>query len=60
MDAASAYNFTTISTCTYRLAGQDDIALDTKLLNIRQVVHDVPRIHFDLLKRLIEHLDKYV
>ncbi|KAI0689000.1 hypothetical protein BC835DRAFT_1371134 [Cytidiella melzeri] len=39
-------------------ANQNDVDLDTKLINMRHVVHDMPRIHFDLLKRLIEHLDK--
>lgn len=35
-----------------------ELDLDTKLKNIRQVVNDLPRPYFDLLKRLIEHLDK--
>ncbi|KAI0090890.1 hypothetical protein BDY19DRAFT_887550 [Irpex rosettiformis] len=39
-------------------ANQTDVDLDKKLANLRDVVHELPRIHFDLLKRLIEHLDK--
>lgn len=34
--------------------------LDTKLAKIREVVHELPRPHFDLLKRLVEHLDRFV
>ncbi len=38
---------------------ESDVDLDKKLANLRQVVHELPRIYFDLLKRLMEHLDKY-
>ena len=38
--------------------GQTDVDLDKKLSNLRNIVHELPRIHFDLLKRLMEHLDK--
>ena len=34
--------------------------LDSRLANMRSVIHELPRMHFDLLKRLVEHLDKYV
>lgn len=34
--------------------------LDSRLANMRAVVHELPRTHFDLLKRLVEHLDKWV
>lgn len=34
--------------------------MDTRLASIRRVIHDLPQARFDLLKRLIEHLDKYV
>ncbi|KAF7797130.1 hypothetical protein EIP86_008322 [Pleurotus ostreatoroseus] len=39
-------------------AAQDEVALDTRLTNIRHIIHELPRPRFDLLKRLIEHLDK--
>lgn len=38
--------------------GNDDTDLDSRLANVRSVVHELPRANFDLLKRLIEHLDK--
>ncbi|KAL4249617.1 hypothetical protein ABKN59_006179 [Abortiporus biennis] len=40
------------------VAGQEDVDLQAKLLNIRRVVHKIPETHFPLLKRLVEHLDK--
>ena len=42
------------------VSGQEGVDLDVKLANIRRVVHKIPDTHFPLLKRLIEHLDKYV
>ena len=39
-------------------AAQNDVDLDTRLANIRRIVHELPRPRFDLLKRLVEHLDK--
>ncbi|KAH9927766.1 uncharacterized protein B0H18DRAFT_1118293 [Fomitopsis serialis] len=40
---------------TVTLDGAD---LDTKVSGIRRVVHGLSDMHFDLLKRIIEHLDK--
>ena len=37
---------------------QENIDLDTRLANMRAVVNELPRPHYDLLKRLVEHLDK--
>ena len=34
--------------------------LDKRLLNIRRVVQGLPQANFDLLRRVSEHLDKYV
>ncbi len=42
------------------LAGAGEVDLDTKLSNIRRVIQDLPRARYDLLKRLMEHLDKCV
>ncbi|THG94626.1 hypothetical protein EW026_g6885 [Hermanssonia centrifuga] len=39
-------------------AGAGEVDLDTKLSNIRRVIQDLPRARYDLLKRLMEHLDK--
>ncbi|THH29042.1 hypothetical protein EUX98_g5142 [Antrodiella citrinella] len=40
-------------------AGSNDaIDLQTRLANIRQVIHSLPQSNFSLLKRLMEHLDK--
>ncbi|EKM53679.1 uncharacterized protein PHACADRAFT_198103 [Phanerochaete carnosa HHB-10118-sp] len=39
-------------------AVNEESDLDSRLANMRTVVHELPRTHFDLLKRLIEHLDK--
>ncbi|KAJ3539493.1 hypothetical protein NM688_g6351 [Phlebia brevispora] len=39
-------------------AGQDEVDLDTRLNNIRRIIHELPRPRFNLLKRLVEHLDK--
>ncbi|OCH89401.1 hypothetical protein OBBRIDRAFT_732687 [Obba rivulosa] len=36
----------------------DDTNLDTRLGNIRQVIHSLPAPNFSVLRRLIEHLDK--
>lgn len=41
-------------------AANDAVDLDTKLYNIRQVIHNLPASNFHLLKRLMEHLDRYV
>lgn len=38
----------------------DGADLDTKVSGIRRVVHSLPNARYDLLKRIIEHLDKYV
>jgi GTPase-activating protein BEM2 len=59
MNAASKFVASVLVYC-YLLycKDQNDVDLDTKLISMRQVVHDLPRTHFDLLKRLIEHLDK--
>ncbi|KAF5377413.1 hypothetical protein D9757_009715 [Collybiopsis confluens] len=32
--------------------------LDDRLTNIREIIHNLPRANFDLLKRISEHLDK--
>ncbi|OBZ69986.1 hypothetical protein A0H81_10131 [Grifola frondosa] len=40
------------------VAARDDVDLDTKLSNVRQVVHSLPESNFDLLKRIVEHLEK--
>ena len=34
--------------------------LDKRLLNIRRVVQGLPQANFDILRRVSEHLDKYV
>jgi GTPase-activating protein BEM2 len=34
--------------------------LDERLLNIRSVVQGLPQANFDILRRVSEHLDKYV
>jgi hypothetical protein len=34
--------------------------LDERLLNIRRVVQGLPQANFDILRRVSEHLDKYV
>ena len=34
--------------------------LDKRLLNIRKVVQGLPQANFDILRRVSEHLDKYV
>ncbi|KAI0700969.1 hypothetical protein C8T65DRAFT_656956 [Cerioporus squamosus] len=39
-------------------AGRDDVDLQTKVANVREVVHGLPSANFDLLKRIIEHLEK--
>ncbi|KAI0669428.1 hypothetical protein C8Q78DRAFT_977573 [Trametes maxima] len=39
-------------------AGRDDIDLQTKVSNVRQIVHSLPAANFDLLKRIIEHLER--
>ncbi|KAI0074864.1 hypothetical protein K474DRAFT_1499666 [Panus rudis PR-1116 ss-1] len=39
-------------------AGNESIDLETRLSNIRRVVHSLPQTRFDLLKRLMEHLDR--
>ncbi len=33
---------------------------ETKVSNIRDIVHALPVPKFDILKRIIEHLEKYV
>lgn len=37
---------------------QDDVDLETRLANVRTIVHDLPDTNFDLLRRIIEHLEK--
>ncbi|TFK85784.1 hypothetical protein K466DRAFT_664258 [Polyporus arcularius HHB13444] len=39
-------------------AGRDDVDLQEKVANVRDVVHGLPSANFDLLKRIIEHLDR--
>ena len=34
--------------------------LETKVYNVRDIVHQLPAANFDLLKRIVEHLEKYV
>jgi GTPase-activating protein BEM2 len=34
--------------------------LDKRLLNIRRVVQGLPQANFDILRRVSEHLDKFV
>lgn len=59
--AAGAYRyaFPTIANLTTSLAN-DSPELEVKLAKIRGVVQALPSTHFDLLKRLMEHLDRYV
>lgn len=33
---------------------------DARYSKIRQLVHSLPRANFEILRRLLEHLDKYV
>jgi len=40
------------------VAANEETDLDSRLANMRAVIHELPRMHFDLLKRLVEHLDK--
>ncbi len=40
--------------------GRDDVDLQEKVANVREVVHGLPSANYDLLKRIIEHLDRYV
>ena len=42
------------------ILANDASDLEVKIGNIRKVVRALPSAHFDLLKRLMEHLDKYV
>ena len=49
--------FRVLNAFTPALDGAD---LDTKVSGIRRVVHSLSASHFELLKRIIEHLDKYV
>ena len=40
--------------------GREDVDLETKVYNVRDIVHQLPAANFDLLKRIVEHLEKYV
>ncbi len=40
--------------------GRDDVDLQTKVANVREIVHTLPGANFDLLKRIVEHLERYV
>ncbi|KAI8978267.1 hypothetical protein BD414DRAFT_421946 [Trametes punicea] len=39
-------------------SGRDDVDLQTKVSNVREVVRSLPAANFDLLKRIIEHLER--
>ncbi|TBU46639.1 hypothetical protein BD309DRAFT_888031 [Dichomitus squalens] len=39
-------------------SGREDVDLDTKVSNVRDVVRKLPAANFDLLKRIVEHLEK--
>ncbi|EIW54075.1 uncharacterized protein TRAVEDRAFT_132023 [Trametes versicolor FP-101664 SS1] len=38
--------------------GRDDVDLQTKVANVREIVHTLPGANFDLLKRIVEHLER--
>lgn len=38
--------------------GRDDIDLGTRVANVRDIVHALPPANFELLKRIVEHLEK--
>ncbi|KAH9888368.1 hypothetical protein C8Q73DRAFT_794141 [Cubamyces lactineus] len=38
--------------------GRDDVDLQTKVSNVREIVRSLPTANFDLLKRIIEHLER--
>ncbi|KAI9061367.1 hypothetical protein FKP32DRAFT_1594529 [Trametes sanguinea] len=39
-------------------SGRDDVDLQTKVSNIREIVRSLPSANFDLLKRIVEHLER--
>ncbi|KAI0366782.1 hypothetical protein BV20DRAFT_971516 [Pilatotrama ljubarskyi] len=38
--------------------GRDDVDFQTKVSNVREIVRSLPSANFDLLKRIIEHLER--
>jgi len=47
-----------ISFCTYASLITDIEDFNTRIERIRTVIQALPRHNFDLLKRVVEHLDK--
>ena len=42
------------------VVGREDVDFETKVSKVRDIVHALPVANFDILKRIIEHLEKYV
>ncbi|KAM5537859.1 hypothetical protein V8D89_008335 [Ganoderma adspersum] len=40
------------------VSGREDVDFETKVSNVRDIVHALPAANFDILKRIIEHLEK--
>ncbi|KAH9851116.1 hypothetical protein C2E23DRAFT_886858 [Lenzites betulinus] len=38
--------------------GRDDVDFQTKVANVREIVRSLPGANFDLLKRIVEHLER--
>lgn len=40
-------------------AGREDVDFETKLTIVHDIAHALPAANFDILKRIVEHLEKY-